>query len=129
MLADMFNGKQYAEETMGDRLIPVFTRREIAAVKENDIVFAESQGRTVIIHTIERDYRYYGKLSALREMLGQSFHTCHSSIVVNFDKVVCVKEGALRMEGGQVVLMGKNAYLATRRSFISFLKKNSVGSV
>jgi DNA-binding LytR/AlgR family response regulator len=124
----MLNGNQCSEEIMSNRLIPVFTRREIAAVKENDIVFAESQGRTVIIHTMERDYRYYGKLTALREMLGQSFHTCHSSIVVNFDKVVCVKEGALRMEGGQVVLMGKNAYLATRRSFINYLKMNSAGS-
>ena len=113
---------------MSNRLIPVFTRREIAAVRESDIVFAESQGRTVIIHTNERDYRYYGKLSALKEMLGQSFYTCHTSIVVNFDKVACVKDGALRMEGGQVVLMGKNAYLETRRSFISFLKMNCAGN-
>ena len=109
---------------MSNRLIPVFTRSEIAAVKENDIVFAESQGRTVIIHTIERDYRYYGKLSVLKEKLGQSFYACHSSIIVNFEKVVCVREGALRMEGGLVVLMGKNAYLATRRNFINFLQKN-----
>jgi len=110
---------------MSNRLIPIFTRSEITAVKEKDIVFAESDGRKVIIHTLERKYCYNGNLSSLKEMLGQNFYKCHSSIIVNFNKVVSIKEGILRMEGGLKVLMGKNAYLATRKNFMSFVTSHA----
>ena len=110
---------------MINRLIPVFTRSEIAAVKEDEIVYAENQGRLVTIYTTSRKYSYYGKLSDLKEMLGHSFCSCHSSMIINFEKVASIKDGTFRMEGGQILPMGKNSYHSARKSFIDFVKNHN----
>ncbi|MDR0570706.1 MAG: LytTR family transcriptional regulator [Clostridiales Family XIII bacterium] len=103
------------------KTIPVFTRNEICVIKEEDIVYAKNQMRTVIIHTRDRNYRYYGKLSELAEQLGEMFYICHSNVLVNFERIIRMKDNVVTMDDGEVILLGKNTYQAAKRRFMQYL--------
>jgi DNA-binding LytR/AlgR family response regulator len=109
---------------MNNKLIPVFSRSEVLMIREDDIISAVNQARLVVISTVNREYRYYGKLSDLMELLSDHFFQCHSNVMVNFDKVMGIKENGVHMADGRVILMGRNAYLFTRRNFIHYLEKS-----
>jgi DNA-binding LytR/AlgR family response regulator len=109
---------------MGGKYIPIFTRSETASVRKSDIIYAENHLRTVIIHTSQRKYQYYGKLSDLMKTLEKPFYSCHSNLMINFDKLRSARGSALYMEDEVVLFLGRNNYQTTRRNFSKYLIEN-----
>jgi DNA-binding LytR/AlgR family response regulator len=106
---------------MNGRRIPILTRSETTFVDPDDILYAESQLRLILLSTTRRQYRYYGKLDDLSRFLGESFYRCHVSWIINLDKVVSVKNNAIHMTDGKVILLGRNKFQSTRKVYIRYL--------
>jgi hypothetical protein len=111
-------------EKMREDVIPIHTRSETVALKKDNIIYVESQLRLLIIHTIAKEYKYYGKLSELMELLGEPFYRCHASLAINMDKLESAGGCVLNMEGGHDIVLGRNKYQAVRRRFLEYLRKN-----
>ncbi|MDR0425388.1 MAG: LytTR family transcriptional regulator [Clostridiales Family XIII bacterium] len=109
---------------MRDDVIPVHTRSETVALRKDDIIYIESQLRLLIIHTIAKDYKYYGKLSDLMELLGEPFYRCHASLAINMDKLESASGCVLSMAGGHDIVLGRNKYQEARRTFLEYLRKS-----
>ncbi|MDR2296270.1 MAG: LytTR family transcriptional regulator DNA-binding domain-containing protein [Clostridiales Family XIII bacterium] len=101
--------------------IPIFTRSETASVYPDDILYAESKLRLVLLRTRLRQYRYYGKLDDLMRVLGKSFYRCHISWIINLDEVVSIKGSAIHMSDGKMILLGRNKLQAARKAYIKHL--------
>lgn len=106
---------------MSRRRIPILTRSETTAVDPEDIIYAESNLRLVLLRTDMRQYRYYGKLDDLMRLLGEPFYRCHVSWIINLDKVVSIKNNAIHMSDGKVILLGRNKFQAARKMYIRHL--------
>jgi DNA-binding LytR/AlgR family response regulator len=110
------------EYSMSSSRIPVLTRTETTAVNPEDIIYAESSLRLILLRTIGRRYRYYGKLDDLMRRLDSSFYRCHVSWIINLDHVVSVGNCAIHMSDGKVILLGRNKFQAARRRYIEHLR-------
>ena len=106
---------------MNTARIPILTRSETTSVHPDDILYAESRLRLVLLRAKERQYRYYGKLNDLMRFLGKSFYRCHVSWIINFDAVDSIKGSAIHMSDGKVILLGRNKLQAARKAYIRHL--------
>ena len=72
------------------------------------ITYFESMGRKIIIHTADKDYYFYGKISEL--LLDKRLHTfiqLHKSILVNFKHVVRFESDFLELNNGTVLQISR----------------------
>ncbi|MDR1574324.1 MAG: LytTR family transcriptional regulator [Clostridiales Family XIII bacterium] len=106
---------------MSNRRIPILTRSEATYVDPDDILYAESQRRLILLSTTRRQYRYYGKLDGLMRVLDESFYRCHVSWIINLDRVVSIRDNAIHMADGKVILLGRNKFQAVRKAYIRYL--------
>lgn len=80
-----------------------------------DIVYAEVFNRKVIIHTINGDTEYYGKLSDLEKKVGEDFFKPHRSYLIHFKYV-------LRYDAVSAVMKNGTALIA-KRNYPKFVKQ------
>ncbi len=90
------------------------------SVPIRDIIYAEVYDRKVIVHTMDADIEYYGRMKELEERAGSDFFRPHRSFLINFRFVRKYDAGTVWLERGQA-LMAKQNY----RSFVkSYLRYN-----
>ena len=69
-----------------------------------DIVFAETVGRKIIIHTKANDFEYLGTLGELESKLGAGFFRTHRSYIVNMEFVTSFDIESVQMIKGEAIL-------------------------
>ena len=88
-------------------------------VNLEDIVYAEVFDRKVIIHTMNEDIEYYGKLKELEEKAGDDFYRPHRAYLVNFSFIRKYDATTIYLEKGQV-LMAKQNYQGFVKSYLRY---------
>ena len=84
-----------------------------------DIVYAEVYNRKVIIHTLNEDIEYYGKLKELAEKAGGDFYRPHRAYLVNFNFIRKYDATTIYMKKGQA-LMAKQNYQGFVKSYLRY---------
>lgn len=74
-----------------------------------DIVYAEVFNRKVVIHKLDDEIEYYGKMSDLEAVAGDSFFRPHRAYLVNFKYVEKYDATTIYLEKG-TALMAKQNY-------------------
>ena len=77
-------------------------------VNFEDIVYAEVFDRKVIIHTLNEDIEYYGKLKELEKKAGDDFYRPHRAYLVNFNFIRKYDAATIYLEKGQVLIAKQN---------------------
>lgn len=75
----------------------------------DDIVYAEVFNRKVVIHKLDSEIEYYGKMSDLENMAGDSFFRPHRAYLINFKYVEKYDATTIYLEKG-TALMAKQNY-------------------
>ena len=88
-------------------------------VNYEDIVYAEVFNRKVMIHTMDSDIEYYGKLKDLQEKAGEGFYRPHRAYLVNFDYIRKYDAKIIYMTKGQA-LMAKQNYQGFVKSYLRY---------
>ena len=88
-------------------------------VNFEDIVYAEVFNRKVIIHTMDSDIEYYGKLKDLQEKAGEGFYRSHRAYLVSFDFIRKYDSKIIYMKKGQA-LMAKQNYQGFVKSYLRY---------
>lgn len=78
------------------------------AVNPADIVYAEVYDRKVIIHTLDSDIEYYGKMKELEKMAGEEFYRPHRAYLVNFNFIRKYDASTIWLERGQALMAKQN---------------------
>lgn len=80
------------ENEGGGAEITVSVDDVIVKVRAVDLKYAEVQGHSLICHTTKGDYRSYGSLKKIEEMLGRSdFVRCNACYLVNLKYVTSIR--------------------------------------
>lgn len=111
-----------AESENGKRNMPslfITTGGTHITVNFEDIVYAEVFDRKVIIHTMDSDIEYYGKLKDLEEKAGEGFYRPHRAYLVNFNFIRKYDATTIYMKKGQA-LMAKQNYQGFVKSYLRY---------
>lgn len=122
--------KQYEEQkklenTAKERQTPsltVTTGGQHFTVELEDIVYAEVFDRKVIIHTMDADIEYYGKMKDLEQKAGDEFYRPHRAYLVNFKYVRRYDAATIYLKKGQA-LMAKQNYREFVKRYLRYVQK------
>lgn len=91
-------------------------------VELEDIVYAEVFDRKVIIHTMDADIEYYGKMKDLEQKAGDEFYRLHRAYLVNFKYVRKYDAAVVYLKKGQA-LMAKQNYKEFVKRYLRYIQK------
>lgn len=91
-------------------------------VELEDIVYAEVFDRKVIIHTMDADIEYYGKMKDLEQKAGDEFYRSHRAYLVNFKYVRKYDAAVVYLKKGQA-LMAKQNYREFVKRYLRYIQK------
>lgn len=81
----------------------------------DSIVYAEVFNRKIVVHRLDSDIEYYGKMSELEHMVGEDFFRPHRAYLVNFKYVVKYDASTIYLEKGTALM--------AKQKFPEFVKK------
>lgn len=88
-------------------------------VSIEDIVYAEVFDRKVVIHTLDADIEYYGKMKELEKRVGDGFYRPHRAYLVNFNYIKKYDAKTIWLEKGQA-LMAKQNYQEFVKAYLRY---------
>lgn len=121
--------KEYEERMQDERAlrketpkIMITTGGKHIAIRPEDIVYAEVFNRKVIIHTLDADIEYYGKMKELEEQAGEDFYRPHRAYLINFDFIKKYDATTIYLEKGQA-MMAKQNYQDFVKCYLKYNQK------
>lgn len=91
----------------------------------DDIVYAEVFNRKVVIHKIDGEIEYYGKMSDLENMAGDSFFRPHRAYLINFKYVEKYDATTIYLEKG-TALMAKQNYPEFVKAYMKYNQRKGL---
>lgn len=110
-----------AEKEKTAKLV-VMTGGRHVAVSFEDIVYAEVFDRKIVIHTMDEDIEYYGKMKELERKAGENFYRPHRAYLVNLAFVRKYDAATIYLEKGRV-LMAKKQYREFVRCYLKYIQR------
>lgn len=97
------------EDSAADKYFTVQVKGETARFAHSEILYFEKVGHCVVVHALDREISYYGKIQSLMEALNSDrFVQCHQGYVVNLDMVRAFRDRTLKLEGGAEVPVSRS---------------------
>lgn len=91
------------------------------SIPAEDIYYAESGGRKIILHTVRGNLSYYEKMDHLEKKLGSAFFRSHRGYLVHLGKVASYDSGGITMENGDRVYLSKQKYAKFIETYMEYL--------
>jgi len=110
---------------MERRYIPIVKRSETSKIYLESIILIEQNLRKVVIHTEEDSYWRYGKIEELVKYLDGRFLKCHSSCIINMDKVIKMREQTIFFENGLEIGIGREKFLSAKQNFARYITQEA----
>ena len=88
----------------------------------DEIVYAEVFNRKVVIHKLDGEIEYYGKMSDLEALAGDSFFRPHRAYLINFKYVEKYDATTIYLERG-TVLMAKLKFPEFVKKYMKYIQK------
>lgn len=92
-------------------------------VPRESILYAENEGRKIVLHLKEEQISYYARMSELEAVLGDDFFRCHRGYLVNLNAVKGYDTGNIQIKNGETILMAKQKYSAFTDAYMEFLRR------
>lgn len=102
----------------------VITRGGTEKIELDDILYFESEGRKVHVHTKERKISFNGSMQKVREMLDGRFCCCHGSYEVNLTKVIRLADYMVEVEGGRRLPVSQRRHAEIKGRYQAYLREN-----
>jgi len=102
------------------------TGKNIVKIACKDILYFESAGRKVIVHTTQRSYEYYDKLNGIEENLkDMRFVRIHKAYLVNMDNVEAFQYERVAMSDGTILSISQKNRPRIRSEFWKYYNTSS----
>ncbi len=89
-----------------------------------DIIYAEVFNRKVLLHTVNGDIEYYGKLTELSEQTGADFYRTHRAYLVNLQYVEKYSADTVWLET-DAVPMSKKQFAGFVRQYMQYISRTN----
>ena len=109
----------------------LFIRRKNITLDQTDILYIESKGKKVEIHTARQKeaIEIYAAMGELEEQLGENFYRCHRAYIVNMAYIAEYDNESITLTNGNLVYLAKKKYGEFAKAYMWFLQSGGVSSV
>lgn len=115
------NGRQ--EKSCGEeKSIVIKNGRVHTRVLLDHIVYAEVFNRKVVIHKMDGDLEYYGKMSELEKLAGEAFFRSHRAYLVNLKYVEKYDASVIWLERG-TALLAKQKFPEFVKQYMRYIRR------
>ncbi|MBQ8324599.1 MAG: response regulator transcription factor [Clostridia bacterium] len=97
--------------------------KEVVRLYEKEILYGESEGHYVILHTKTEELKLRMTVPELEKRLGEGFFRPSRSFVVNLRYVTRIAKTEMLLENGASIPLGKGAFDEANRALIAFLRE------
>ena len=104
----------------------VTSKGQHITVPVQEIVYEEVFNRKTILHTMDADIEYYGKLKELEKKAGEDFYRPHRAYLINLNFVRKYNAGAIYLKRGQA-LVAKQNYHDFVKCYLRFNQRKGKG--
>lgn len=111
--------KEMKENANGVKSLIITTKGKHIVVNPQDIVYAEVFNRKIILHTINEDIEYYGKMKELEAKAGNDFYRSHRAYLINFNYIKKYDATTIYLKKGQA-LIAKQNYKEFVKSYLRY---------
>ena len=108
-----------------NRSMMVRKKNVIINVPMDELYYAESENRKVLLHTKRELIDYYGRIGELAETLPADFYRIHRSFIVNMKYVRSYSRFEVEMAEGSRLLISKYKYAEFVNAYLRFMDKKS----
>lgn len=88
------------------------------AIPLHDILFVESSNKKVIIHTLQDQIAYYGRIGDFEKTT--DFFRCHRCYIVNLEHVIRYNAATIWVEGGTAISLAQTKYQEFIHTYMQF---------
>lgn len=113
------------EQETGEQVF-FHTRNRSFTLRKRDILYVESRGRKVDIHTASECVTVYATMKGIAQQLGGNFYRCHRGYLVNLVHVAEYEPDRILLGGGETVFMARDKYTEFVKIYMRFLKKGGI---
>lgn len=114
--------KETAQEKVLDSLL-VRYKNTVQLIRFDEILYLESSGHMVTIHTRTADYNCYGPLEKIYERLPEYFIQCHKSYVVNMREICRMDKRQITIENNTVIPISKARHRTTKNRYDCYMEQ------
>ncbi|HIQ74226.1 MAG TPA: response regulator transcription factor [Candidatus Cottocaccamicrobium excrementipullorum] len=100
-----------------DRRLEIKYKNAVISVLYEDIIYLESMGHTIVIHTEGRDYQSYDRLERVLAALPEHFLHCHKSYVVNMNYIRTMDKKKLILVNGKEIPISRARVNESRQRY------------
>ena len=122
-----------AERELGKRkkqrreTVFIKTRNRSFSLEKDSILYIESRGKKVEIHTTGGTVEAYASMNEMEGQLGCGFFRCHRGYLVNMAYVAEYDSGSITLNSGEYVYLAKEKYGEFVKAYMRYLR-NGVGA-
>jgi len=103
------------------------TRNRSFSLEQDSILYIESRGKKVEIHTTGETIEAYASMNEMEGQLGGGFFRCHRGYLVNMAYVAEYDSGSITLNNGGYVYLVKEKYGEFVKAYMRYLR-NGVGA-
>ena len=103
------------------------TRNRSFSLEKDNILYIESRGKKVEIHTTGETIEAYASMNEMEGQLGGGFFRCHRGYLVNMAYVAEYDSGSITLNSGEYVYLAKEKYGEFVKAYMRYLR-NGVGA-
>lgn len=94
-------------------------------IEESEIMYFQSSGRKIIMHTVDEEITFYDKLSEIEKRLeSKQFCVPHKSFIVNMDYVKIFKGNSVQMANGEEIPISQSKREQMNQKIMEYFGKN-----
>ena len=98
------------------------TRNRSFTLEKDSILYVESRGKKVEIHTDGENIEAYASMNELEAQLGEGFYRCHRGYLVNMAYVAEYDNESITLNNGQYVYLAKEKYGEFVKAYMRYLR-------
>ncbi len=102
------------------------TKKRSMTFLKNDILYVESRGKKVEIHTKEKNIEIYASMNELESQLGSGFYRCHRGYLVNMIYIAEYSGEDITLSNGETVYLSKEKYSEFVKTYMRFVKNGGL---
>ena len=100
----------------------VKTRNRSFTLEKDSILYVESRGKKVEIHTQVETIEAYASMNKMEAQLGEGFYRCHRGYLVNMAYVAEYDNGSIVLNNGGYVYLAKEKYGEFVKAYMRYLR-------
>lgn len=119
--------KRMSEQGEENGRVPLIvkTGNSYHSIPLENIIYAENNGRKIILHTNGSTLEFYGKMNDLEGELGGGFFRCHRGYLVSMAYVSGYDSGNIYLKNGDQIYLAKRKLAEFAKEYRAYLKRNT----